>query len=142
MTPMHAPKRRSARTLALLVVAGMTLLGCTSPTATGPLGYASAPPDLDPASPVVLARNIAFDRTELGIPALRPVIIVLQNQDTVPHNLSIYSDAAFKQRVFEGVVFDGGGTRWYPVQSLAPGTYFFQCDLHPIPAMQGTIKVV
>jgi len=32
--------------------------------------------------------------------------------------------------VFEGVLFSGPATRWYPVPALAPGTYQFKCDLH------------
>jgi plastocyanin len=32
--------------------------------------------------------------------------------------------------LFEGVVFSGSATRWYPVPALTPGTYHFRCDVH------------
>ncbi|HEY8239506.1 MAG TPA: cupredoxin domain-containing protein [Candidatus Limnocylindrales bacterium] len=108
-------------------------------SSTGALGFASAPADLDPNSPKVAARDIDFDRTDVAVPAGRAFILVFENQESASHNVSIYRDAAFKDRIFEGVVFGGPATRWYPVPALTPGTYFFQCDIHPVPPMQGTI---
>ena len=126
------------RTVTGLVLAAF-VAACAG-ASTGALGFATAPVDLDPNSPKVAAKDIAFTRTEIAVPAGRPFILVFQNQETVSHNVSIYRDAAFKDRVLEGVIFGGPATRWYPVPALAPGTYFFQCDLHPIPQMQGTIS--
>jgi plastocyanin len=115
----------------------LVVSACGGPSAA--LGYDKAPTNLDPNSPKVSANQIAFDRTELAVPAIAAFILVFENQESVPHNISIYSDAAHQHRVFEGVVFDGPATRWYPVSGLAPGTYFFQCDVHPIPSMAGVI---
>lgn len=97
----------------------------------GGLGYDTAPASLDPASPKVLANDIAFDTAALDVPANAPFILVFENQENVGHNVSIYSDAGFQARLFEGAVFNGPATRWYPVPALAPGTYHFRCDLHP-----------
>ncbi len=126
------------RTITGLVLAA--LVAACAGAGTGAKGLTTAPVDLDPNSPKVSAIDIAFDRTEIGVPAAREFILVFENREDPPHNVSIYRDAAYTQRVFEGVVFDGPGMRWYPVPALAPGTYFFQCDLHPIPQMQGTIS--
>jgi plastocyanin len=126
-----------AITLGLALV--VLLAACAGPS-TGQLGLDKAPAGLDPSSPSVSAMNVAFDRTEIGVPAARAFTLVFQNREKLPHNVSIYRDAAFKEPVFEGVVFDGPGTRWYPVPALAPGTYFFQCDVHPIDGMRGTIS--
>jgi plastocyanin len=49
----------------------------------------------------------------------------------VPHHVSIYADVAHGDRRFEGAVFSGPATRWYPVSALAAGTYIFRCDVHP-----------
>ena len=97
----------------------------------GGLGYDQAPASLDPASPKLLAKDIAFDATQLDVPANAPFILVFENAENVGHNVSISSDAAFSTRLFEGKVFSGPGTRWYPVPALAPGTYHFRCDVHP-----------
>jgi hypothetical protein len=95
------------------------------------LGYASPPAPLDPGSPMIGAEGVAFDRTELAVPANTPFVLIFQNREAVSHNVSIYADAAHQDRRFEGVLFSGPATRWYPVPALAPGTYTFLCDLHP-----------
>ena len=132
------------RLLAALLATALVLGGCVaSPTASGALGLEQPPPGLDPASPGLRAQNIAFDRAQVGVPALRPFVLILQNLDgSAPHNVSIYADPQFQRRVFEGKVVDGGRTIWYPVGALTPGQYFFQCDVHPIPSMQGTIQAL
>jgi hypothetical protein len=131
-------------TLAAVLATALVFGGCVaSPTASGALGLEQPPAGLDPASPGIHAQNIAFDRTQVGVPALRPFVLILQNLDgSAPHNVSIYADAQFQRRVFEGKIVDGGRTIWYPVGALTPGQYFFQCDVHPIPSMQGTIQAL
>lgn len=141
----HLDQRRAthAGRLGIVPVALLALLAaCVAPATSsgGPRGFAEAPAGLDPGSPSVSALNIAFDRTEFHVRAGTAFILVFHNRDGAPHNVSVYRDAAFKDRIFEGVVIDGVGTRWYPVPGLAFGTtYFFQCDVHPIPSMQGTL---
>ena len=103
----------------------------------GGLGYDKPPASLDPASPKIAARDIAFDKSSLDMPASSPFILVFENQENVGHNISIYRDAGFQTRVFEGAVFSGPATRWYPVPALSPGTYHFRCDVHP--NMAGTL---
>jgi plastocyanin len=64
-------------------------------------------------------------------------VIVFENREAVSHNVSIYADEGLMDRRFEGVLFGGPATRWYPVPALAPGAYVFLCDLHP--TMRGTL---
>jgi plastocyanin len=118
---------RNRRALALLLVVALAATGC----AGSALGYDRAPVSLDPASPTLGATGVAFDRAELSVPANRPFILVFENGEAVSHNVSIYTDASPRVRRFEGVLFGGPATRWYPVPALAPGTYVFLCDLHP-----------
>ena len=115
--------------LGLLLAAGLAALvvGCGG----GGLGFESPPTGLDPNSPKLVADNIAFDRSDLDIPANTPFILVFENAEGVGHNVSIYSDAGYQTRLFEGVVFSGPATRWYPVPALGVGTWVFRCDLHP-----------
>ena len=123
-------------TLPRSVVLGLGLLVAAC-SGGGGLGYQVAPASLDPNSPTLVATNMAFDRSQLAVPANTPLILVFENHDAVSHDVSIYRDASAHERVFEGVLFSGPATRWYPVPALAPGTYVFRCDLHP--NMTGTI---
>lgn len=102
------------------------------------LGLTQAPASLDPNSPTLAAKDIAFSKPELDVTAGRPFILVFENQDTVSHNVSIYAEGASTTKLFDGVVFGGPSTRWYPVPTLAAGTYVFKCDLHP--NMTGTLR--
>jgi hypothetical protein len=125
------PLRRLALVLGIL----LAVAACSG--GGGGLGYASPPASLSPNSPTLNAVNVAFDHNQVAVPANSPFILVFDNQDTVGHNVSIYRDSAYQYQVFQGVIFSGPSTRWYPVPALAPGTYSFRCDVHP--NMAGTI---
>lgn len=111
--------------------------------ATLDVGFDAPPAGMDPNSPKVVAQNIAFERLELHGPPATPFILVFENRDTAPHNISIYrlTDPAHEEPLFRGKVVDQGPV-WYPVPGLAAGQYEFICDIHPIPAMTGRINVL
>ena len=89
----------------------------------------------------VTARGIAFSPTSLSAPASAPFTISFVNQDGgVRHNVAIYSNSTATQTLFRGQIFTGPKTVVYHVSGLPPGTYYFQCDLHPGP-MHGTFVV-
>jgi plastocyanin len=124
--------RTVMRSLALAVLTLAALAGCGGVTgAPSALGLESPPAGLDPASPRLAAKDVAFSVGDVQVPASEPFILVFENQEAVPHNVSLYADAAFANRVFEGVTFSGPATRWYPLPALAAGVYAFRCDLHP-----------
>lgn len=122
-----------AARLALVGAAAVLIAACQGSA----LGYDRAPASLDPNSPTISAINIAFDRSEVSVIAGASFILVFENREAVSHNLSIYTDSSLAARRFEGVLFSGPATRWYPVPALAAGTYMFRCDLHP--SMAGRI---
>jgi plastocyanin len=78
------------------------------------------------------ARNIAFDATTITVPRGAAVTINFDNQDSVPHNFALYTDASASQSIYKGEVISGPRQIVYtfaaPDQS---GTYFFRCDVHP-----------
>lgn len=119
---------RLAGPVAVLALAAVALLAACSSAA---LGFDQPPESLDPSSPTIGAEGVAFDRAELDVPAGRPFVLVFENREGVGHNVSIYRDPTHRDRMFEGVVFSGPGTRWYPIPALAPGAYVFLCDVHP-----------
>lgn len=111
----------------IVVAVALFAAGCGSTA----IGGEQPPASLDPASPRVSAEGIAFDTAALTVPANRPFTLVFENREAVPHNVSIYADSGRQDRRFEGAVFSGPATRWYPVPALAAGTYVFACDVHP-----------
>ena len=128
--------RPLARLLAAVLAAAL-LAGCAGGSSGTAVGFASPPVGLDPASPTLAAKDIAFTTANLSVAAGTPFVLVFENREAVMHNVSIYAGATGSDRVVEGVSFTGPATRWYPVPALAPGDYVFKCDLHP--NMTGTL---
>jgi plastocyanin len=85
---------------------------------------------------VVEAAQVAFNTDTLTLTAEEPTTITLDNQDSVPHNLSIYEDDTAEQAIFQGPNVAGGSSADYEFDAPPPGEYYFQCDIHP--AMNGT----
>lgn len=81
------------------------------------------------------AANTAFDQAEIKVSAGSPIVINFDNRDPMPHNVAIYPSSeeaqARENALFEGEIFEGPASRQYKVGTLEPGTYFFQCDVHP-----------
>lgn len=150
--PGDAP-RFTARTAALMVIAAAAtflvayavggvfgraadnkLAG--SETRTAPAVEPSGTPDL-----TMRAQNVAFDTKTLTVPAGRPLVLRLENEDAgIFHNIAIYRDARAADLIGRGALFDGPRTSDYHFNPLPPGAYYFQCDLHP--AMNGSVEAV
>jgi plastocyanin len=118
-------------TLILGLVALAAVLAACSGTTAAP---ASPAGPADPNAPVVTAKDLTFNPTEVTVPAGSPFQLVLDNQESAPHNIVI-SDAA-GTKVFEGEVVTSQKVT-YQVPALAAGSYPFICAVHP--DMKGTI---
>jgi plastocyanin len=92
---------------------------------------------IDPNAVTISATNLTFSTSELSARAGRPFQIVFDNQESALHNLAIYTDSSASTPVFVEEPFGGPRREVYEVPALAPGTYFFQCDVHP--DMAGTL---
>jgi plastocyanin len=90
----------------------------------------------------LVARNIAFDKATITVPAGAEITINFDNQDKgIPHNISVYESSAAKSAVFKGKVITGPKQITYTFTAPEKaGTYFFRCDVHPR-AMTGTFVV-
>jgi plastocyanin len=93
----------------------------------------------------VVAQGTAFDTDCLAAPADTAFSLVLDNQDAgIPHNVTIYEDSSLSRRLGgasgAGDFITGPDQLTYEISALSPGTYFFQCDLHP-PQMNGAFVV-
>jgi plastocyanin len=77
----------------------------------------------------ISAANLAFDRSELVVPAGVAVGPVFENWESAPHNIAIYADASAGQALFVGEA-QRAGVAAHRLPALAAGTYFFRCDVH------------
>ena len=105
-------------------------------------GYPKYPGSPNPWIKVVAEDN-TFDTNCLQAPANRDWRIYLQNNDSDPHNISIYSadpsvDTKATQ-IYKGKPVKGPGQEEYAIDAMPPGKYFFQDD--KVKTMNGSIEI-
>ncbi len=145
------------------IVIGVLIAGCAStpgttptptPTTTVP-GTTTAPPTTTPTittttSPpgnntVVInlqAKNIAFNKTTITVPAGATVLVHFYNDDAgIYHNFAVYTNSAATTPIFKGQLIQGVSMITYTFTAPStPGNYWFRCDVHPT-IMYGTFTV-
>ena len=150
---MH-PHRRALLQRALATAAGATIAataGFVAPASADHgadhaeshcRGYPKYPGSPNPWIKV-LAEDNTFDTNCLQAPANRSWRIYLQNNDSDPHNISIYSaDPAVDKKaeqLYKGKAVKGPGQEEYAIDAMAPGKYFFQDD--KVKTMNGSIEI-
>ena len=127
----------------LVLGLGLVALAVIATACSGGGGTTSSPAASAPAASasagagdgiVVVAKDIKFSPTSITAPADEAFQIVLDNQDSAPHNIAI-KDAAGAE-VFKGeIVSQTQVTNDIP--ALAAGSYTFWCEVHP--EMTGTL---
>ncbi|MCA1570068.1 MAG: cytochrome c oxidase subunit II [Chloroflexi bacterium] len=83
----------------------------------------------------IKANNTQFDIGEFEVPADTEFCIAFENQESVPHNVSIYDGG---EALFTGSFLNEPGEIVYNVPALPAGDYRFICDAHP-QAMVGDV---
>ena len=119
----------------------LTLLGLalvTSLAACGGGSTGGSTTDPDTADVTLTSVDLAFDKTTLTVPAGEAFTLALVNQESMQHNVAIYTDSSASDDLFVGE-FIGETTIVYDIPALEPGEYFFRCDLPP--DMKGTLIV-
>ncbi len=142
-----ALRRSALLTLALLL--GFAMSACaagndeSAPAATdggdggngGSTGTATVE---DGAVDVTAEESLVFNVQTIEATAGEDFTITLVNNDTAPHNISIYSAEGGDELVI-GDIAEAGQTVTVDVSALDAGEYYFQCDVHP--DMNGTVVV-
>jgi plastocyanin len=123
--------KRLFLSLGLVVLAAVTV-ACSGGATGAP---ASAGP-VDPNAPVITAQGNAFSPTTLDVTANKAFSLTLDNKDSAPHNVAIHTDSSAGQAISVGQIVSST-TATQQVPALAPGSYFFRCDVHH--EMTGTI---
>ena len=120
--------------LVALAVISAACSGGSGASASAPA--ASAPAASAPAGDaiVVVAKDLKFSTASIAAPADEAFQIVLDNQESAPHNIAI-KDAAGAEK-FKGEIVTSTKVT-YDVPALAAGAYEFWCEIHP--DMKGTL---
>jgi len=122
-------------TLCLLVITA-GVIACGGSKVDLP-ALATAAADATPSAALeITAKGTKFDKDTLVASAKQEIVLRFNNQDaSVQHNVSVYTQKDAKQILFRGDLFEGKQTREYRFRSPEAGVYYFRCDVHP--AMDG-----
>jgi len=124
---------RRTRLLVLLALLVTNLVAGCGPAGPAPTVEAS----FDGAQATVRAVNVAFDQSEISLPAGTPLRIILDNQDSgVPHDIRVLDG---DRELVTSATVSGPGQTEVRFGPLAPGSYRFVCTVHP--NMTGTLTV-
>jgi len=133
---------RVALILALLTTAAL-FVACGDDDGNGatPAPSVASPSNGDTSEELVQlelrARSTQFDKDRLQAPAGSEVSLTLDNRDSIEHTFSLYPSEGSADPLFRGDAFAGPSFLIYQFTAPeAPGTYHFQCDVHP-DAMKG-----
>ena len=122
--------------LAMLAPTGLAFLNSFKPPEATPTPIAV------PAVPEISASSaLSFDTKTLVVPAGRPFELKFDNKQAgVPHNVDIGDSAAAPTTYLHGERITGPSSITYQVSAIPPGSYYFQCEVHP--NMNGTVQAI
>ncbi len=128
---LMATRRPSARVLVGVAAAALagTLVAGGAGAAIGERDF----PHHEHTTPVavVTAKDLAFDRKVIGLPATSEVEIEFINLDVgTLHNVAIYTQGDPGTPIFNGAPTSRGEIT-YELHSPPAGTYRYVCDFHP-----------
>jgi plastocyanin len=131
--------RRTRVGAAALVLAALVLAACGA--ASTPAPAATRVPGGSGPDFTVTAKGIAYDNQAIQVEAGQGFSIHFRNDDpsTVQHDLDIRDSS--DKIIQDKPTVDGGKDVIYDYTGLPAGTYKFECSIHPIPAMTGTLTV-
>lgn len=134
------------RGLPLLAAGALFLAACGGGADLTPLPSGAEPPAdcarVDADGVITLsAKNIQYSAPCLVANAGEAFTIRFTNEESVPHDVAVYTDSSTANEIMRGEVITGPNkTIDYPVEALDAGEYYFHCTVHP--AMDGALYVV
>ena len=114
----------------------------TTPTPPPAPATPTLPPaPATPAELTLVAESVQFKQRSLAASA-GPVTIAFENHDNgIPHNVHVFVGGdASGASVGSTEIETGAVQQTLELGDLAPGSYFYQCDVHPS-QMMGTLTV-
>jgi len=140
---MNLPRfalRRGAH-LSVILLLGIVLVACSGGGTTEPSDDNTGGGTIAVTDGVaeLSVADLEFDANTITAPAGEAFTISFTNNDSAPHNISVYVSEGGDLIGEEGATIGEGETTELAVEALEPGTYYFQCDIHP--EMNGAIVV-
>ncbi|MFY9195217.1 MAG: cupredoxin domain-containing protein [Methanoculleus sp.] len=130
MTTAETPSTTTvaATTTTVAATTTPTVTNTTTPAATTTTVAAGGTATVD-----LSAKNIAFNKSTITVPAGADVTVDFDNEDDgIPHNFAVYTDSSATDTIFSGETITGPDTTTYTFTAPSdPGTYYFRCDVHP-----------
>ncbi|MFW5637657.1 MAG: cupredoxin domain-containing protein [Methanoculleus sp.] len=130
MTTAETPSTTTvaATTTTVAATTTPTVTNTTTPAATTTTVAAGGTATVD-----LSAKNIAFNKSTITVPAGADVTVNFDNEDDgIPHNFAVYTDSSATDTIFSGETITGPDTTTYTFTAPSdPGTYYFRCDVHP-----------
>jgi plastocyanin len=130
-----------------ILVAGVALLlaACSSGASSTPPPGGEPPSDCAKVQNGVItlsAKDIKFSAPCLVANAGEAFTIHFTNDDTMPHNVAVYTDSSKGTKVMQGnIISNKGESMDYKVDAQQEGQLYFDCEVHP-DQMNGTLYVV
>jgi plastocyanin len=121
--------KRILLALALVALAAVSAACSTAAAKPQPSGPVSD-------GPTIVAKDMKFAPASIEVKAGQAFTLHLDNQDSAPHNVAIYTDSSAATAVSTGDIVSSTKADQV-VPALTAGTYFFRCDVHH--DMTGTI---
>ena len=108
-------------------------------TPAGAVAGQEATPSAASAGITVIAMNMSFDKTSLQASA-GEVTFTLDNQDGIAHDLHVFKGSDASGQSVGMTPIEAGPVENSFTAQLQPGTYYYQCDVHPT-EMHGMLTV-
>ncbi|MGH2445011.1 MAG: cupredoxin domain-containing protein [Candidatus Limnocylindria bacterium] len=136
--PSLALRRGASLSIAMLMAVALVACSDDGGDASEPADEGGGTVAVSGGAVEITAADLEFDANTIEAPAGETWTITLVNNDTAPHNISIFSEEGGDEIVI-GDTVNGGETVEVEVPALDAGEYYFQCDIHP--DMNGTVVV-
>ncbi|MFN2594060.1 MAG: cupredoxin domain-containing protein, partial [Actinomycetota bacterium] len=125
--------------LIIPIVVVVLLVNNNSTSAAPPTNSPSASAPASGGGLSITAHNVAFDTSELNVPAAGGTLSFV-NQDSTTHNFAIFKDKSATDQLFKSPDVGANQTVEIDIPKLDKGSYYFECQYHPT-SMNGTLTV-
>jgi plastocyanin len=134
---------RRAGLLSLAIAATLALAACSSSSSPSQAAESGGNAGggtiaVTDGAVTITADNLEFDANVIQATAGEDFTVTLVNNDTAPHNWSLFTEEG-GDTIVTGDTAEPGATVTIDVSGLDAGTYYFHCDIHP--EMNGTVEV-
>lgn len=137
---MRVPTMPAARLAPAIVLALVLLIACnasggSTPPPSGACVVADARNNVE-----LNARDVRFSAPCIEATAGMPIVIRFTNEESMPHNVAVYTNSSKQTEVVKGEIITGpNATTTVTVPAQPAGQLYFKCSVHD--TMNGALVV-